>query len=139
MRWALMSGIAVVLAANGLAMLVWPQIWYQIVPTVPYTGPFNGHFVRDIGCAYLTSAGALGWYAFEPSRARSAALTGLAFLLAHAVVHVWDALVGRCTPHHFAEDFVGVFLLPLLALALVTMPMPARRAQPFSSQGEPSC
>ena len=129
MRRAVLGLIALLLAVNGLAMLGWPESWYYAVPTVPYTGPLNEHFVRDIGCAYLTSAGALGWFAHDPLRARPAALTGITFLLAHAGVHLADAAAGRCSPHHLAEDSVGVFLLPLLALALVTIPSPGRPAR----------
>ena len=139
MRRGLLLCVAALMAVNGLAMLVWPQIWYQIMPTVPYTGPFNGHFVRDIGCAYLTSAGAMAWYALDPARARPAALTGIAFLLAHAGVHVWDTLAGRCSPQHLVEDFAGVVALPLLALALVVTRSQARPQLPIQSPGASSC
>jgi hypothetical protein len=127
MRRVLLVGIAVGLAVNGLAMLGWPQAWYYAIPTVPYTGPLNEHFVRDIGCAYLMSAAGLVWFLVEPQRARSAALIGIGFLLAHAGVHVWDAAAGRCSPQHLGQDFIGVFLLPLLALALVVIPPAGRR------------
>jgi hypothetical protein len=110
--------IALILGANGVAMLGWPEAWYHALPTVPHTGPFNPHFVRDIGCAYLTCAGGLAWFARDP-RARPAALLAIAFLLLHAVVHLWDAIAGRASLHHLAEDAVGVFVLPLVALALV--------------------
>ena len=36
--------------ANGLWMLLAPESWYHGLPAaVPDTGPFNAHFVRDIG------------------------------------------------------------------------------------------
>lgn len=38
---------------NGLYMLVDPATWYVIVPTVTGTGPFNQHFIRDIGISHL--------------------------------------------------------------------------------------
>ena len=42
-------------AANALWMLVGPMHWYTDLPAaVPDTGPFNPHFVRDIGCAFAT-------------------------------------------------------------------------------------
>ena len=119
MRRMVLAALALLLAANGLAMLGWPEQWYHALPTVPHTGPFNAHFVRDIGCAYLTAAAGLLWFVRVPTSARPAALTGIAFLLAHAGVHVWDAVAGRSSLAHLGEDFVGVFLLPLLALLLV--------------------
>jgi hypothetical protein len=53
-----MRGIAawvfgISLVANGVMMLAAAAGWYGAVPGVPDTGPFNPHFVRDIGAAYL--------------------------------------------------------------------------------------
>jgi hypothetical protein len=118
MRKTLLLIVAAVLAANGLAMLGWPDTWYHTISTVPSTGPFNAHFVRDIGCAYLVSAGSLACCAVSPERGRPAALTGSAFLLMHAAVHVWDALAGRATLEHLLKDFAGVIVVALLAFYL---------------------
>ena len=41
------------LSANGLFMLVAPQVWYELVPGVTDTGFFNQHFIRDIGIIQL--------------------------------------------------------------------------------------
>jgi hypothetical protein len=46
------------MAANGLAMLVAGPLWYAAVPGVMATGSFNGHFVKDIGAAYLVAGAA---------------------------------------------------------------------------------
>ena len=53
-------------AANGLAMLFASLAWYDTVPGVPTTGPFNPHFVKDIGAIYVACALALGWFAWRP-------------------------------------------------------------------------
>ena len=37
------------LFGNGLFMLLAPSTWYHFVPGVTHTGPFNQHFIRDIG------------------------------------------------------------------------------------------
>ena len=37
------------LSANGVFMLVAPQVWYDFVPGVTDTGFFNQHFIRGIG------------------------------------------------------------------------------------------
>ena len=51
-------GIAIVLGlvaeANGLFMLYSPNDWYFAVPGVTTTGPFNQHFIRDIGLIFLS-------------------------------------------------------------------------------------
>ncbi|HVY56846.1 MAG TPA: hypothetical protein VHA77_03260 [Xanthobacteraceae bacterium] len=65
MRAALALALGIALAANGLLMLFDPAGWYGLVPGVPETGPFNPHFVRDIGCAYLVAGVAWTWFALE--------------------------------------------------------------------------
>jgi hypothetical protein len=118
MRKAILLIIAAVLAVNGLAMLFWPEVWYQTIPTVPHTGPFNSHFVRDIGCAYLVSASSLVFFARAPERGQYAALMGCAFLILHGLVHIWDAVAGRASFNHLMSDFVGVLAIPAVALYL---------------------
>jgi hypothetical protein len=53
---AVLFGVA--LAANGIFMLVAPETWYFTVPGVTSTGPFNQHFLRDIGLIFLFLGGA---------------------------------------------------------------------------------
>lgn len=48
---AMIMGVAV--GANGLLKLVAPEDWRSAVPGVTTTGPFNQHFVRDIGLVVL--------------------------------------------------------------------------------------
>jgi uncharacterized protein YjeT (DUF2065 family) len=112
---ALILGLG--LAANGLFMLTAPADWYVTVPGVTETGPFNAHFVRDIGVAYLVAGATLIWFAFDLT-ARPAALAGTAFLALHALVHLWDAAAGREHAHQLLVDLPTVFLPPALALFL---------------------
>ena len=86
-RWA--SGVlAAVLGANGLVMLFASLWWYGAVDGVKETGPFNPHFVRDIGAAYLVAASGLAWYAWRPVQGWPALVAGAAFLTLHAAIHV---------------------------------------------------
>lgn len=117
MRNAVTLLLALILAANGLLMLAVPEYWYRLIPNVPDTGPFNPHFVRDIGCAYLVSGGAFLWLARD-AQARSAAQIAAIFLTLHALTHVWDGLAGRESLEHLIRDIPGVFVLPALALWL---------------------
>jgi hypothetical protein len=115
MRGFFSYGLGAALALNGLAMLVLPRPWYDAVPGVTGTGPFNPHFVRDIGAAYLVCGAALAWSAGR-SAARSAAQFAAAFLGVHALVHFWDALAGREGWSQLAVDLPTVFLPPALAI-----------------------
>src|SRR5258708_15593454 len=94
MRMVLALLLGFVLAANGLWMLIDPAFWYAQIPGVPETGPLNPHFVRDIGCAYLLTGGALIGHALD-ERPQTAAFAGALFLTLHALVHVADAIAGR--------------------------------------------
>jgi uncharacterized protein YjeT (DUF2065 family) len=103
------------LVANGLTMLAVPDAWYGLVPGVPQTGPFNPHFVRDIGAAYLVAGASLVWFALDRAT-RPAALAGAAFLAIHALVHLWDAAAGREHVHQLLIDLPTIFVPPALAI-----------------------
>jgi uncharacterized protein YjeT (DUF2065 family) len=117
MRNAMWILIGVSLAANGLFMLFAPLTWYGMVPGVVETGPFNPHFVRDIGCAYLVAGGGLLWLLAD-QRAWPAAMASGVFQALHAATHVWDFALGRIELAHFASDLVLVILPAVLVLRL---------------------
>lgn len=129
---ALVLGIA--LTANGLFMLGLPADWYAAVPGVVHTGPFNPHFVRDIGAAYLVAGAAFMWFARNPV-ALPAASAAAAFLAIHALVHLWDAAAGREEVRQLLVDVPGVFLPPALAIWTV---WPRARSQRVFNKGETS-
>ena len=104
---------------NGLWMILAPLHWYNTIPAgVPDFGPYNPHFVRDVGCAYLTMGLALGWGLVSP-RLR-AALVGVAamFAVLHALVHVFDTASGHVGPSHWIMDLPGVYLPAAILLAV---------------------
>ncbi|MFZ5728745.1 MAG: hypothetical protein A2882_05110 [Phenylobacterium sp. RIFCSPHIGHO2_01_FULL_70_10] len=115
---SLVSGLlGLGLAVNGLAMLGAPFAWYEAVPGVVKTGPFNSHFVRDVGAAYLVSGAALLVFARRP-RAWPALWAAAGFLILHGGVHLFDTLCGRSTLADLAGDLPGVFGPALLAALL---------------------
>ena len=114
--WVLLV-LGVVSVGNALWMLAGPMHWYHELPAgVPDTGPFNAHFVRDIGCAFVAIGAALLWAARAPQvRAPLVAIAAL-FYVAHAALHVFDTLSGALDADHWALDLPGVYL-PALLLA----------------------
>ena len=109
--------------ANALWMLAGPMHWYTDLPAaVPDTGPFNPHFVRDIGCAFLATGAALVWAYFSPRFRLPLVTIGALFLFAHALLHAYDTLSGALGHNHWVLDLPGVYLpgilLPLIALRL---------------------
>lgn len=124
-RW-LAAALALVLAGNAFAMLFNGLAWYGAVPGVTSTGPYNAHFIRDIGAAYLMSALGLAWFAWRPREGWPALAAGAAFLTFHAAIHVYDATCGASPLADIRRDLVGVYVfaaIPLL-LALFRRPDP---------------
>lgn len=112
--WILML-LGIGMLANALWMLAGPMHWYTEIPAgVPDTGPFNPHFVRDIGCAFLTTGVALVWAARSEQLRVPLAVIALVFLGAHALLHIYDTAVGNLPTDHWALDFAGVYLPTIL-------------------------
>lgn len=109
--------LGLALAVNGLVMLGWPAAWYAAIPGVPATGPFNPHFVRDIGAAYLVAGAALIAFAGAPG-VLPAAQTAAGFLTLHALVHLWDAAAGREHGQQLLVDLPAIFLPAALAISV---------------------
>jgi hypothetical protein len=122
MRMILSWLTAVALAGNGLFMLTDPAAWYGVVPGVADTGPFNAHFVRDIGCAYAVAGGSLAALALD-ARARPAAFAGGLFLALHALVHVFDAIHGAEGRAHWIAD-VALVAAPAGLVLWLGLPPP---------------
>ena len=122
MKSATAALLALILAANGVAMLTAGLWWYGAVPGVTHTGPYNPHFVKDIGAAYLVVAGSLAWRALRPGQAaKGAVLAAAAFLCLHALIHLADAMSHGDGFADLARDFAGVFLPAILA-AWIALP-----------------
>ena len=106
-------------AANGLAMVFAPQFWYAAVPGASGTGPFNPHFIPDIGIAFLAAALGLALAVRSTGAARLAVLAPAAlFLGGHAVLHIVEL------GHHgeaVLRDTVMIVVPGLLPAALMAM------------------
>ncbi len=106
----------------GIFMLIHPFEWYQMVPTVKFTGPPNQHFIRDIGLAYAASGVMLGYAAINPPMRWLAAFSGSLWLAVHGALHIWEGVTGVCSADIFWRDAPGVLGPPLLvgvALAIL--------------------
>lgn len=114
-RRAVAGLLAALLGLNALAMLGRPSSWYGAVPGVLLTGPFNPHFVRDIGAIYLVSAATLAGFAFRARLVQGALVASAAWLALHAVIHLADAVTcGRPPLNEIARDLAGVHLPAIL-------------------------
>jgi len=115
---ALATLLGLAAAANGLFMLVSPANWYFAVPGVTTTGPFNQHFLRDIGLIFVLIGIAMLTGVARPA-ARVALWSAAALWLAgHALFHLWEVAVGICGPGALVQDFPAVTLPALLTTIL---------------------
>jgi hypothetical protein len=112
----LAAALAAILGLNGVAMLFAGLWWYGVVPGVTATGPYNPHFVRDIGAAYLVVGASLAAFAFRPREAWPALAAAAGFLTLHAAVHVFDAFCGARPLADIGRDVAGVYLPALITL-----------------------
>ncbi|MDN5289657.1 MAG: hypothetical protein JWR38_5936 [Mucilaginibacter sp.] len=106
------------LAANGLFMLVAPEAWYVAVPGVTATGPFNQHFIRDIGLIFVLLGGGFAWGAARPQSRVLLWTVPTIWLCSHALFHFWEVAVGICSPSVLPRDFPAVTLPALIGVAL---------------------
>lgn len=109
---AVLLGVAAI--ANGLSMLYSPIEWYLTVPGVTATGPFNQHFIRDIGLVFLLLGSAFLIGAARPQYRIIAWTTPTLWLWGHALFHFWEVAVGICGADALARDFPGVTLSAVL-------------------------
>ena len=119
---------AIFLSANGIFMLVAPQIWYDFVPGVTDTGFYNQHFIRDIGIIQLFLGLAFGIGMFRPERRIGLWAAATLWLIAHAVFHLWEVAVGICAPSVIPRDFPAVSLPAILGVILTLWAIRQSRA-----------
>jgi hypothetical protein len=113
---------------NGLFMLIAPEPWYLLVPGVTTTGPFNQHFIRDIGLIFLFVGTAFLVGTFAPGQRVLMWTTATLWLWGHALFHFWEVAVGICSPSDLARDFPAVTLPALIGTALVLWAISEGRA-----------
>jgi len=117
---ALLGLLGLINLGNGLLMLAAPHHWYEAVPGVAATGPFNHHFVIDIALAYVAS-GACMLAAWRTGRTAAAlALAGSAWPALHALFHIVEWLAGGFPSDAIdaGTQIVGVVLVGLIGLTL---------------------
>lgn len=114
-----------IMLGNAAWQLVAPQGWYWAIPGVPDRGPFNQHFVRDLGIIYALTGIGLILGALRPEQRCGYWWAPTAWLCAHALLHTWEVVAGICGPASLVEDFAGVTLPALATLVLLVN---ARRA-----------
>ena len=84
----LAAALALFHGLNAAAMIAAPGDWYGATPGVALTGPFNPHFVVDIGFAFLVAAAGFAAYAVRPALGWGVAAMAAAWPGLHGLFHL---------------------------------------------------
>lgn len=125
--------LGVLSIANGSWMVLHAPTWFDSVPGVTDTGPYNGHLVRDVGLAYMVSGIGFVWCAFNLRRCWLLIVAQAMWATGHAALHVADMITERMPPSHWIIDAPGV-LLPGLALGVLAVPKVSSIVNPLSHE-----
>ena len=71
---------------TGLYVAVMPHDFYLNAPGAQATGPYNMHFARDVGFAFITSSVAIGYGVF--AKEKPVLVFGSLWLLMHGLFHL---------------------------------------------------
>jgi hypothetical protein len=127
----LVTTVAVVLGAllfaNAVSQLIVPEAWYGFVPGVSDRGPYNPHFVRDIGIIYAICGVGLVLGGLQPAHRLALWWVPAVWLGAHALFHLWEIAAGYAGIASLAEDFMGVTVPALLTIALLVYAVREKR------------
>lgn len=113
--------------ANGLFMLGAPAQWYAAVPGVTMTGPFNPHFVLDIGMAFLASGAGLVLGARKGRDAAVLACAGATWPALHALIHVQGWAMHGMAAGTQASEILGVGAVSVLGPVLAWLRLRGER------------
>lgn len=104
-------------AATGGAIFVDPRSFYDLTPGVAMMGPYNLHFIRDVGLGFLASGVITAAGAWRHDR--RLVLAGSFWPFLHALFHIqiWSHR-GFPLDAIAAFDAIAVIVPPWLAVAL---------------------
>jgi hypothetical protein len=116
--WALPGMVYALWLLAGTAIFLAPEQFYTRIPGVALFGPFNAHFIRDVGLVYGAS-GLVGLYGVR-SGSLSTSIGAALWSCLHAMfhLHVW---VERGLPLDgiFLFDLSFVITPPFLVVLLL--------------------
>jgi hypothetical protein len=121
----LLAALGAYHGANAVGMLAAPVRWYGAVPGVATSGPFNPHFVRDIGFAFLASGAGLMLGTRKGRDAAVLAAAGAAWPALHGLFHVygWIAEGFPAEPQVASAEVFGVVTAGALGVVLAWLRM----------------
>lgn len=120
-RWTIIFGIfGLINILSALWMLIAPRNWFYKLPLgVSESGPFNIHFVRDVGCIFLLLGCGLIVGGFFLIEYRLPLFTmNTFFYILHMFVHIHEILSGRLRMGIFWLDLPGIYIPAIVTFVL---------------------
>lgn len=109
-----LGGIGLFQTGVGLFMILAPAQWFMDTPGVADTGPFNAHFVVDVGLGFLAAGLSCLLCVWHP-RLKPVGLGASGFVVFHALFHLSHLVMGRSTA---PRADVALALVAFLGLVL---------------------
>lgn len=113
MKGLTLWGLVVYYLATGLFISVFPFMFYETGPGVSDTGPYNMHFLRDVGFAFTVSAFGIAYGLRR--KLKPLVVFGTAWIAMHALFH----LILWCI-HPSVEGVINDLILVVLPAAVAT-------------------
>ncbi|WP_027834746.1 hypothetical protein [Maritalea myrionectae] len=114
-----------------LMLAVWmffsPMSWYQITPGVKEMGPFNMHFVMDLGLVFFASAAAMAYGLYRHDK--TAIVCGAFWPVLHATFHIFIWFQRGVPLDLIAFSNLFGIQLPAWAALFLAFKHPNRRVQ----------
>jgi len=115
---------------NGIAMFFAPATWFfQMVPGVPETGPFNAHLVADSGTFFIAVGVGLLIAGFDPRRHVAVVVVAAIANLFHSILHLYSHEAGLLSLEHLGTEITGIYIptLLLITIAIILLRSPTTR------------
>ena len=126
-RLGILILLSILTSLNALWMILFPFHWYNHVPAhVPDFGPYNPHFVRDFGCAFLLVGIGILYGVINKKFRQPSILFALGFYGLHALTHIYDTTIGTIQAAHWLIDFPTTYMPVLLLIWIARTKNPAK-------------
>ena len=115
MKNYLLWGLVVFYLLTGLIISIAPLTFYETGPGVSDTGPYNMHFLRDVGFAFTISSLGLAYGLMH--RLKPLIIFGMAWLAVHGLFHFVLWVVHSEPTSATALIDLGIVVLPAALLS----------------------
>ena len=132
---ALIGLLALYALGNGGWMVISPQGWYATVPGVTHTGPFNPHFILDIGFIYLATGAMLGAALVWRRHAVPLVAGSAVWVVLHAGLHVIE--LGHGSAGHASAEAAGVVAPAFLHISIALRLMSQEKGESHAEEVAP--